>query len=34
VPSVAQLAKAIRYDWSLEELEERYSEDNIRKVLY
>src|SRR5689334_18613698 len=34
VPSVAQLAKAIRYDWSLEELEARYSEDNIRKVLY
>ena len=34
VPSVAQLAKAIRHDWSLEELEERYSEDNIRKVLY
>jgi uncharacterized protein len=34
VPSIAQLAKAIRYDWSLEELEERYSEENIRKVLY
>jgi PPOX class probable FMN-dependent enzyme len=34
VPSVAQLAKAIRYDWSLEELEARYSEDNVRKVLY
>src|SRR4051812_8052629 len=34
VPSVAQLAKAIRYDWTLEELEARYSEDNVRKVLY
>jgi uncharacterized protein len=34
VPSVAQLAKAIRYDWSLEELEARYNEDNVRKVLY
>jgi PPOX class probable FMN-dependent enzyme len=34
VPSVAQLAKAIRYDWSLDELEARYSEDNVRKVLY
>jgi PPOX class probable FMN-dependent enzyme len=34
VPSVAQLAKAVRYDWSLAELEERYSEENVRKVLY
>jgi uncharacterized protein len=34
VPSVAQIAKAIRYDWSVAELEERYSEENIRKVLY
>jgi PPOX class probable FMN-dependent enzyme len=34
VPSVAQLAKAIRYDWSQAELDERYSEENIRKVLY
>jgi len=34
VPSVAQLAKAVRHDWSLEELEARYSEENIRKVLY
>jgi predicted pyridoxine 5'-phosphate oxidase superfamily flavin-nucleotide-binding protein len=34
VPGVAQLAKAIRYDWSLAELEERYSEENVRKVLY
>ena len=30
----SELAKAIRYDWSLAELEERYSEANIRKVLY
>jgi PPOX class probable FMN-dependent enzyme len=34
VPSVAQIAKAIRYDWTQAELDERYSEDNIRKVLY
>jgi PPOX class probable FMN-dependent enzyme len=34
VPSVAQLAKAVRYDWSMEDLEARYSEDAIRKVLY
>jgi len=34
VPSVAQLAKAIRHDWSMAELEARYSEDNVRKALY
>jgi PPOX class probable FMN-dependent enzyme len=34
VPSVALLAKAVRYDWSLEELEARYNEDAVRKVLY
>lgn len=34
VPSVAQLAKAVRHDWSLEDLEARYSEENVRKVLY
>ena len=34
LPSVAQLAKALRQDWSDDELEERYCEDNIRKVLY
>ena len=34
VPSAAQLAKAIRYDWSQAELEARYSEENVRKVLY
>jgi PPOX class probable FMN-dependent enzyme len=34
VPSVAQIAKAIRYDWSQAELDERYSEENVRKVLY
>ena len=34
LPSVAQLAKALRYDWSEAELEERYSEDSIRKLLY
>ncbi|BBX10603.1 pyridoxamine 5'-phosphate oxidase family protein [Mycolicibacterium aichiense] len=34
LPSVAQMAKALRHDWSEAELEERYCEDNIRKVLY
>ncbi len=34
LPSVAQMAKALRHDWSDAELEERYCEDNIRKVLY
>ncbi|HET7665685.1 MAG TPA: pyridoxamine 5'-phosphate oxidase family protein [Mycobacterium sp.] len=34
VPNAAQLAKAIRYDWSQAELEARYSEENVRKVLY
>jgi len=34
VPSVAKLAKAIRYDWSQAELDARYSEENMRKVLY
>ena len=34
VPSVAQLAKAIKQDMSLEELEKYYSEDNYRTMLY
>lgn len=34
VPSVAQIAKAIRYDWSQAQLEEYYSEENYRKKLY
>ncbi|HEX2284592.1 MAG TPA: pyridoxamine 5'-phosphate oxidase family protein [Mycobacterium sp.] len=34
VPSVAQIAKAVRYDWSQAQLDEYYSEDNLRKVLY
>ena len=34
LPSVAQIAQAIRYDWSLAELEKYYSEDSMRKVLY
>jgi len=34
VPSVAQLAKAIRYDWAQAQLDKRYSEENIRKILY
>jgi len=34
VPSVAQLAKAIKPETSDEELEKYYSEDNLRKLLY
>ncbi|MDZ4264840.1 MAG: pyridoxamine 5'-phosphate oxidase family protein [Mycobacterium sp.] len=34
VPSVAQLAKALWQDMSLEELEKYYAEENMRKVLY
>ncbi len=34
VPSVAQLAKAIKQDMSLDELEKYYSEENYRKLLY
>ena len=34
VPSVAQIAKALKKDMSLAELEKYYSEDNMRKVLY
>jgi uncharacterized protein len=34
VPGVAQIAKAIRHDWTQAELDERYAEENVRKVLY
>ena len=34
VPSVAQIAQAIKKDMSLEDLEKYYSEDNMRKILY
>ena len=34
LPSVAQIAQALKKDISLEELEKYYSEDNMRKVLY
>jgi PPOX class probable FMN-dependent enzyme len=34
VPSVARIAKAIRHDWTQAELDERYAEENVRKVLY
>jgi len=34
VPSVAQLAKAIKPDMSDAQLEEYYKEDNLRKILY
>jgi predicted pyridoxine 5'-phosphate oxidase superfamily flavin-nucleotide-binding protein len=34
LPTVAQIAKAIKKDMSMEELEKYYSEDNLRKILY
>lgn len=34
VPSVAQLAKSFKPDESLEELEQYYSEENYRRILY
>ncbi len=34
VPSVAQMAKAVRQDMSIEELERYFSEENIRSMLY
>lgn len=34
VPTVAQLAKAIKKDMSMEELEKYYSEENLRSILY
>ncbi len=34
LPSVAQLAQAMRSDWSLAELEKYYSEESMRKILY
>ncbi len=33
-PSVAQLARAIKKDMSLAELEKYYSEDHMRRILY
>jgi PPOX class probable FMN-dependent enzyme len=34
LPSVAQMAQALRTGWSLAELEKHYSEENIRSLLY
>lgn len=34
LPSVAQIARALRTDWTDAQLEERYREDNMRRVLY
>jgi uncharacterized protein len=34
VPSVAEIAQALKRDMSLAELEKYYAEDNMRKVLY
>jgi PPOX class probable FMN-dependent enzyme len=34
LPSVAQIAKAVRHDWSQAQLDEYYSEENYRKLLY
>lgn len=34
LPSVAQLAKAVRTDWTDQQLEDRYNEESIRRILY
>ena len=34
LPSVAQMAQALRTNMSLAELERYYSEDNVRTMLY
>ncbi len=34
LPSVAQIAKAIRHDWSQAQLDEYYREDNVRARMY
>ena len=34
LPSVAQIARAIKKDMTIEELETYYSEDNMRRILY
>ncbi|MCX2931834.1 pyridoxamine 5'-phosphate oxidase family protein [Mycobacterium sp. CVI_P3] len=34
LPSVAQLAKSLRWDWTDAQLEERYNEDTMRGSLY
>ena len=34
LPSVARIARALRSDWTDEQLEARYQEDNMRRVLY
>ncbi|BBY58667.1 pyridoxamine 5'-phosphate oxidase family protein [Mycolicibacterium sarraceniae] len=34
LPSVAKMAKALRTDWTDAQLEERYSEENIRRSMY
>jgi PPOX class probable FMN-dependent enzyme len=34
LPTVAQMARALRTDWTDAQLEERYSEENIRRSMY
>jgi uncharacterized protein len=34
VPSAAQIAKAIKPDWSQAQLDEYYCDDNLRRILY
>jgi uncharacterized protein len=34
LPTVAQIAKAIRSDWSQDQLDEYYSDENLRTLLY
>lgn len=32
LPSVAQIARALRWDWTDAQLDERYDEDNVRRT--
>jgi uncharacterized protein len=34
LPSTARIAKAMRWDWSQARLDEYYSDENLRKILY
>jgi PPOX class probable FMN-dependent enzyme len=34
LPSTAQIAKAMRYDWTQAQLDQYYSEENLRRILY
>jgi PPOX class probable FMN-dependent enzyme len=34
LPSTAAIAKALRYDWTQAQLDEYYSDENLRRILY